>query len=438
MPNRVLKNIIWNGLLQVSNLVLPLITIPIIARTIGPEKLGLINYAGAVVAYFTLIIGYSFELTATRQVVQYRDDPAALSRLFSTVFYAKLLLLAGSTALFALAYALLPQFRADARVAVFSYLIVLSFVVTPNFLFQGMEHLKHPALFNLASKVLFTIAVLLLIRREADYFWQPLALSISQVVAGLWAFGYAMRAYGLRLTRFEWKEIRENLREGQTVFYMQITMNLYTTSSIVILGLFQSAEQVGQYTAANRLIIVAQGLLFTPVHNSLFPYIGHAFARNREAGLDAIRQAIPFAMGFTALYCLGIFIASPWLIRLIYGEAFEPAIRVLRILSVVPFLVNCNSFFGIQTMINLKMDRDFFRVTAWAAVLGVVLNVGLALLVGYLGTAVALVLIEVFICLSLYYRLRQEGISLFDSTYANPRYMLGILRAQTGRLRGRL
>lgn len=428
MPNRVLKNIVWNGVLQVSNLVLPLITIPIIARTIGPEKLGLINYAGAVVAYFTLVIGYSFELTATRQVVRYRDHPAELSRLFSTVFYAKLLLFGVSAICFALAYALLPQFRTDGRVAVFSYLIVLAFVFSSDFLFQGMEHLKRPALFNLASKVLFTIAVLLLVRREADYFWQPLALSVSQVLVGVGAFAYAIRTYGLRLTPFDWGDVRENLREGQTVFYMQITMNLYTTSSIVILGLFQPVDQVGQYTAANRLILVAQGLLFTPVHNSLFPYIGHAFARSREAGLDAIRQAIPFAMVFTALYCVGIFVASPWLIRLIYGEAFEPAILVLRILSVVPFLVNCNSFFGIQTMINLKMDRDFFRVTSWAAVLGVALNVGLAMLVGYLGTALALVLVEIFICLSLYHRLRQEGISLFDPAYANLRYLTGVLR----------
>ncbi len=428
---------VWNGVLQVSNLALPLITIPIIARTVGPEKLGLINYAAAVVAYFTLVIGYSFDLTATRQVVQVRDDPARLSRLFSTVFYSKLLLFGSSLVLFALAYALLPQFRADGRVAVFSYGIVLAFVFSSDYLFQGMEHLKRPALFNLASKILFTVSVLLLVRREGDYFWQPLAFSLAQVLASIGAFVYAIRSYGLRLTAFDWPTVRENLREGQTVFYMQVTMNLYTTSSIVILGLFQAADQVGQYTAANRLILVAQGLLFTPVHNSLFPYIGHAFARDRAAGLDALRQVIPVAMAFTALYCLGIFVASPWLVGLIYGEEFAPAVLVLRILSVVPFLVNCNSFFGIQTMINLNMDRDFFRVTAWAAVLGVGLNVALASLVGYLGTAVALVLVEIFICLSLYHRLRQQGISLFDPAYLNTRYLTGVLREQTGRLWGR-
>ena len=66
------------GLLQVANLVLPLLTMPIIARIVGPEKLGAINYAAALIAYFTLLINYSYELTATREVAQVKRKPAPI------------------------------------------------------------------------------------------------------------------------------------------------------------------------------------------------------------------------------------------------------------------------------------------------------------------------------------------------------------------------
>ena len=41
---------------QVANYVLPMVSVPIIVRIIGPEKYGLINYAAAIVSYFIIIV----------------------------------------------------------------------------------------------------------------------------------------------------------------------------------------------------------------------------------------------------------------------------------------------------------------------------------------------------------------------------------------------
>lgn len=420
----ILQNIAWTGGVQVANLVLPLLTLPIIARIVGPEKLGIINYAAAIVAYFSLVINYSFDLTATRQVAQYQHQPDKINGLFSTVFYTKLILFGISTVAFGLMYGLIPQFRVDGRVALFSYLITLAYIVTPNWLFQGMQHMRQLALFNLVSKLLFTVAILLLITQKSDYFWQPLVLSLSQLLVGIGSFTYAIRRYGIRLNKPAWPELRSALQEGKTVFFTQVTMNLYTTTSIVILGLFQNAEQVGHYTAANRLIGVAQALLFYPINNSLFPYIGSAFGRSREEGVEVVRRLIPFSFAFAFVYSLSIFALSPLIIQLIYGSQFEPAVLVLRILAFQPFIVNCNSFFGIQTMINLKMDAAFFRVTCLAAVVGVTVNSLMASYFGYIGTAVSLVFMELFICFCLYITLRKADISLLDRRYMNARYIV--------------
>ncbi|OIN57791.1 flippase [Arsenicibacter rosenii] len=425
----IIQNIAWTGGVQVANLVLPLLTLPIIARIVGPEKLGVINYAAAIVAYFTLVVNYSFDLTATRQVAQYQHDPVKINQLFSTVLYTKLLLFLVSTAGFFAVYWLMPGFRADGRVALFSYLITIAYVITPNWLFQGMQHMRQLALFNLLSKVIFTVVILLLVRQETDYFWQPLAMSVAQVVVGIGAFVYALVRYHIRLGGWDWPSVRESLWEGKTVFMTQVTMNLYTTTSIVILGIFQNAEQVGQYTAANRLIGVAQALLFYPINNTLFPYIGAAFGRSQAEGVEVVRRLIPFSFAFAFVYSVSIFVMSPLVIYVIYGEQFEPAVLVLRILAFQPFIVNCNSFFGIQTMINLKMDAAFFRVTCLAAVVGVTLNAAMANWFGYIGTAFSLVFMELFICTCLYISLKRASISLLDGRYLNWHYLVSSTRA---------
>lgn len=53
-----------------ANYVFPLITIPIVARIFGPEKLGLINYIAAIVGYFSLVVSYSFNFTGVRRVTR--------------------------------------------------------------------------------------------------------------------------------------------------------------------------------------------------------------------------------------------------------------------------------------------------------------------------------------------------------------------------------
>ena len=58
---KVLASNFFNlALIQGLDMVLPLLVIPYTTRVLGFEKLGLIAFAGAVVAYFGIFISYGF------------------------------------------------------------------------------------------------------------------------------------------------------------------------------------------------------------------------------------------------------------------------------------------------------------------------------------------------------------------------------------------
>lgn len=407
----LVSNMFWMFALQFANQVFPLLTFPIISRIVGPEHWGTINYATAVVTYLTLIINYSFDMDGQRYISQNRDDFKKINRFYSDVFYTKTFLLIVTLFAFVALFFLLPEFRKDYKVAVYSYLVCIGAVITPNFLFQGMQHFRIFALLNFIGKGIFTILVLLILTRREDYAWQPLLLGVSQIIVGFIGFVLAFKRYGVTLLKPSWSRIVSTLKNGKTIFLSFVTMNLYTTTSVVILGLFVvDSTPIGYYTAANRLILVAQGLLFTPINGTLFPFIGAAFGKSREEGIEIVKKILPVSLVISFLYSVGIFLFSPLIIHIMYGYQFEESINVLRILSFLPFIINASSLLGIQTMINLKMDKEFYKVTKWGAIIGIPVNVVLAYLFGIWGTATALMLIEIFICVYFYQILHRSSV----------------------------
>ncbi|AFD09082.1 oligosaccharide flippase family protein [Solitalea canadensis] len=289
----VKKNIVSLGIVQVANLLFPLITLPLIARIIGPEKFGVINYASSVIAYFVLIINYGFDMTATREVAQNKDNKEMLNHIFSNVFYAKALLVLFSTICFIPLLFYFPNLKDEKLVAVFSFLICFAWVITPNWLYQGLQDLTKIALFNLFTKLFFTVAIVLIIRHANDYIWQPLIVSGSQLLVSIFSFYWAFKWYGIKLTAFNFSAVKKTLFDGRMIFLSLVTINLYSTTNIIILGLFESVVHVGYYTAALKLIGVIRAIFFQPVNQSLFPFIGDAFGRNKNDGIEMIKKLMP-------------------------------------------------------------------------------------------------------------------------------------------------
>jgi O-antigen/teichoic acid export membrane protein len=181
---------------QIATYVLPLISVPIVSRIIGPEKYGTINFAVAYVAYFTLLISYSFDFSATRKISKDPDNIDNRNKVFSEVFYTQCLLFFLSTITFVILLFTVTQLKENKAVVIFSYLLCVSTLFTQNWLFQAMQDLSKVALFNLISKVLFTVAILIVVRKNQDYIWQPLIISVVQAMVAIWSFTWAFKMLG--------------------------------------------------------------------------------------------------------------------------------------------------------------------------------------------------------------------------------------------------
>jgi O-antigen/teichoic acid export membrane protein len=437
----LVRNIVSQSILQVANLVLPFITIPYITKIIGPDKFGVINYAAAFVTYFTLVVNFSFDMNASRAVAQNPNDQDFINKLFSETLYTKIFLFFICALSFFILLAYLPQLQSEKEVAVYSFLVVIGWVITPNWLFQGKQQLDKIAIFNLVAKLIFTVSIFFVIHDKQHYKWQPLILSISQIVVGLVSLLYAMGKYNVRVVKLPLANIFTTLKQGKELFFSLVTISLYSNSTIIILGFFLDSTNVGYYSAAFRLIITAITILSIPLNQALFPFISSSFSINYNKGINELQRILPVCLVFSFLYSAVFFLFAPFIIHLFYGDKFNESIIIFRTLSMVPFLVSVNSFLGIHALLNLKKDKLFFNITLISSVAGILATTVLGYYFGIRGGAFSWLIAEIFNCLLFYIALKRLEINLYNPYYFSLAYfkLIGVkvYRNIESRLAGR-
>lgn len=410
----LLKNVSSLSLVQVANLILPLISIPIISRILGPDKFGVINYAATFVGYFNLLIDYGFNLTATRRVAKDPSNASNRNTVYKEVLSVKIILFFVSLLLFSIAVIYVGPLSREKTVALFSFFACIGTLLTQNWLFQAMQNLSKVAMLNFISRLLFTVLVLLVVRQKSDYVFYPLLNSLVTVFIAVVSLVWAYRLYKLKFSFAGFSRVKEILWNEKMVFFSTVVISLYTTTNVVLLGLIQSDTQVGIFTAAQRLTIMSMSIINIPLTQTLYPFIGKAFSESKNKGLRTVHKFIPLVVFFTGIIVLGMFLFGPIALHLLYGEAFSASVQVFRILCILPLVIGLSNAFGVQIMLNSNMDKLFFYITSTGALVGLVCNIVFTYYWGNIGTAINWVLTECFITLAMYFVLKTKNIKPVD------------------------
>jgi len=394
------KNIAHLFVLQGANYVLPLITVPYLVRVLGPEHYGRIAFAQAFIHYFVVLTNYGFDLSATRAVALARDDPSKLSRLFSAVMLVKFLLMLLGFGIMLLCIWLSP---------LLVYLTVVGNALFPVWLFQGMERLHHISIFTIIARSLTVIAIFALVHEQADYRLAAALQASSMVLAGLLALSFVPCLAPVRLHWPGFAQLRQVAVDGWHVFLSTAAISLYTTSNVFFLGLLAPPTAVGYFSAAEKLVKAVQGLI-TPVAQAVYPHVAALSARSRDDALKFIGKLLHLQGAATlALSLLLLILAAP-AVHLLLGDQFKESVRLVQLMSVLPFVVGLSNVFGVQTMLVFNMDRAVSRIVTALGIMNVFMIIGFVYAVGVVGAAISVVFVEVMVTASYAFCLHRSGI----------------------------
>jgi PST family polysaccharide transporter len=405
LRHRVTHNVVSLYGIQIGGYIVPLVTVPYLARVLGVAGWGAVAFAQAYATYLTLLIEFGFNLSATREVARHQESAEHLADLLSGVLGAKLVLAVVGIAPVVAVARFIPIFTNSRHLLLGAVLCGVAAASSMSWLYQGLEQMRVVAAFDLSARICGMLAIFCLVHSVSD---APRVLYINATASGVVGAVLLIRAYGrvrfhLPTAAGTWQV----LRAGWTMFILRCSMTLYTSGNAFVLGLFASPEAVGYYAGAERISKALIGLL-QPLSQALYPRMANLVYRERAKAVKFARIGL-IAMGGSGLVmCFALLATAPQLIRCFLGTGFQPAVAVLRILSLLPPCIALSNVLGVQWMLPLGMDHSVNRIIIASGLLNLSLALILAPRYGSTGMAWAVVTAELVVTASMYVTLRRR------------------------------
>ncbi len=423
--NKILKNFSYLGIVQTLNYALPVITIPLVSRALGVEKIGLISYIYSYITYLILFINYSFSLTAIRKQNKIDD----LNHVFSLVFKSQIFLLILTIPFLILALLFVPDLKQNMLLTCISYIAVIGAFFDKNWVYQYKQDLSLVAIINVVLKFLSVLLIILFIKEQKDYLVYAVILYGATLLTNLSLFLICIRKYEIKVVKIKIQQVFEFLEEGKMLFFSSVVISLYTSTSTLLLGLYCNNRDVGLYTAASKLVDIAKVFAIMPITQLIYPIVTQKISDNVEEGVLFVKKLMPIFNLMAVLLFLGAIIVGPFILYLLFGAEFLDAIPILWVLSFTLVLILYSTVFGILLMVNLGMDHLFFKNQLYVAIFSILLTILVLPYGAGMTSAIILVASEIMITAYQYYCLKSKGYQLFNLDMLTKKAFLDAVKA---------
>ena len=391
----VAENFAYMGLVQIAGYVFPLITIPYISRVVGVENVGRIAFAAAIMIWIQTFVDWGFNYSATRDVAKNRENKEYVSRVFSTVLWARCFLMLVAFVVLLLLICLIPSFRRDAWVILFTFLMIPGHIFFPDWFFQAMEKMKYISIFNVTSKMIFTIAVFLFIKEKDDYILQPLFTSLGFFVPGCVSMYYILHKWKVKIYRPCIKDCAKIIKDSTNLFVNTLMPNFYNSFSVILLGQFAGSQYYnGIYDAGKKIVVIIYNLMMVMSRVS-FPYLVRNIGKHNLYA--------KFMVSVASVVFIIMFTFAPNIINLLFGQGFENAVPVLRITSFALIFLVLNNIFGTNYLIIEKKDKLIRNITMVTSFIGFAISFPLIYHLNYIGAALTLTISNMFLGVTVTY-----------------------------------
>lgn len=392
----IVKNVLYNGSVQISGILLNLLLMPYVTRVLGKEALGISSFGQAVVGYFVLLGNLGITIYGAKAISERRDDAIERQTKFAECITYQFFF----NAFAILLYNAWAFFQGNNIYFLFN-LVIFTSMTDLSWVYTGVERFDLIAIRNLIIRVVGTLLIFCFVKNVDDL---PLFIVIQQgvlLISNI-VFWFELSKIDLHPHFAPITQSLHNIwKPALLLFIPSIFTSIYLSLNKVMLGYLSTISEVAIYDYPNRLVRIAItfiGILGTVMMPRL-AYLnkkddrGEYVTKVKQLCFVSILASVP------TMYLL-IMLAAP-LCNMFFSQEFQGADVVMAF--VAPTVISSGLCLYI-VCVSLNKVRILTISVAIGSVVNIVLNLLLIPQLAAKGAAISNIVTELWVhCVLIYY-----------------------------------
>lgn len=410
---KLFKDFFYNAIYQVFLVIIPLLTAPYLARTLGPGPLGINSSVNFTIQFIMVFCAAAMGQLGTRTIARLKakGDTKEFSKAFWGLWYIQATLSTITIIGFILVCVVYkPKYY-------IYFLLQLPFLfgalIDISWFFQGIAEFGRVVFRNTLIKLISVILIFALVHKPGDLPLYMLILSLGNLL-GNSVFWLQIKKYVPHFST-GYYQLKTSLLVIGTLIIPQLATQVYTSLDKPILGLFQSATQVSYYDQSQRIANIILGVI-TSITVVMMPKMAASSKENQQLYLKkSYETTLSIGLLFMVVVMCNTHQFVPWF----FGEKFVPMTPLMFLISFSIILIPIGGVFANQFALAMRKDKQFAIPLIIGAILSLILNFTFDPIFGAYGATINILTVELVVCLLRIYIVREDydGRYIFKDTW---------------------
>lgn len=331
MNNRkMLQNAKWIVVCKIIQSLIQLAVGMLSARYLGPSNYGLISYAASVVAFAVPVMQLG---VADTLVKEYVSNPEKNGEILGTVLGMNLMSgLACIVGVSAFAAVMNPGEPETILVCgLYSLSLIFQSLELVKYWFLAGLRSKYSSVAMLCAHVVVSGYKVYLLATGKSVYWFALTHSVEYCAAGVILLVLYARVGGQSL-RFSWKRAADIFSRSKYYILASLMVTVFQNTDHVMLKMIAGDAENGFYTTAVTCTSVVC-FVYTAIIDSARPGILESRESDPAACDGHVTRLYSVIIWLSLAQSLAFTLLAKPMVYLLYGEAYLPAVPVLRVIT---------------------------------------------------------------------------------------------------------
>lgn len=394
------KNVLSLLIMQIINYLVPLITLPYLARTLGIAEYGKLNLSLSLIQYGILFITFGFNLSATREIAKNRNNRKIMSSVFWETISSKVLLLFFSCVMLYYITVYIDKFNSIRYLTVIFFIQLISVAIDPLWFFQGIEKLVIISIITAMIRLINIPLLLFFVHGSHDVGKVAAIQSLLLLLISIVNLYLLKKENILTFVKIKELKIVRALISSLPLFLGTAAISLYNTSTPLILGLMSNYNEVGIYSAGFKIQMAAVGV-FTILGQVIYPRVNNLFSKRTQDGYIFVKKLLIYMLPILSLSLLIFYVLVPPLTVMVLGQDFIGSSEVVKIMSPMLVLVPYSIVLSNNLLLPLGHKHIYYILPIFIGCLHVLYTTILSSKFGAIGAAYSMLITEVITLIAL-------------------------------------